>query len=64
MAEVQQCETENPGQNLPDLARAAHRHLLYVAAGQLAGSHSASTPSIDINFGIPGISSCMDQSTI
>ena len=34
MAEVQQCETENPGQNLPDLTRAAHRvHPLYVAGG-------------------------------
>ena len=33
MAEVQQCETENPGQNLPDIARTAHKHMLYVAGG-------------------------------
>ena len=47
MAEVQQCETENPGQNLPDLTRTAHRvYIRFMWPAAAVGSHSASTPSL------------------
>ena len=46
MAEVQQCETENPGQNLLNLTRMAHRVYIRFMWPAAVGSHSASTPSL------------------